>query len=200
MNGLKSGEQPPFAAFGPGDISDFSLNNFKLRLAFHHVFHIFAVSSAVNLCAQGVYGRAFSAVKHTALEGVFIGGLAHLSAERVNFADKVTLACSANRGVAGHIAHPVHIDCEHADRNAEPCGGKTCFNSGVTCAYNNDVIIFCIILHFDLRLQAHINFRLRLIILFEMRIASLKIFLLNGAFSSKIAPFWVKKLIKKLIF
>ena len=200
MNGLKAGEQPPLAAFGLGDISDLGLNNFKLRLAFHHVFHVFAVSSAVNLSAQGMNGRTFSAVKHTALEGVFIRRFSHFAAQGVKLSYKMTLCRAANRGVAGHVAHPVHIDCEHADRNAEPCGGKTCFNSGVTCAYNNDVIIFCIILHFDLRLQAHINFRLRLIILFEMRIASLKIFLLNKAFSSKIAPFWVKKLIKKLIF
>ena len=96
-----------------------------------------------------MYRRTFPAVEHSRLQKACVGGLAHLAAERVKLADKVTLCSAADRWVARTVADGVHVDRKNSGVAAKPGGGKRRFNSGVTCADNGDVIISRKVGHID---------------------------------------------------
>ena len=90
-----------------------------------------------------MHRRAFAAVEHSRLQEALVGGLAHLSAEGVQLADKMTLRGTSDRGVARTVADRVHIDCKDSSVTAEPCGGEGGFDSRVTRADYGYVVTAC---------------------------------------------------------
>jgi hypothetical protein len=72
------------------------------------------------------------------LKGGFICRHTHFASESVYFPYEVTLCGAAYGRVAGHIAHRIKIDTEHYRFLPKPCGGKSRFDSCVTCADDGD--------------------------------------------------------------
>ena len=86
---------------------DLVLHEKQVFLPLKRVLHILSVFNAVGLCTQRVHCRTLAAVEHAVLDAGFIRGLCHLAAEGVELAHEMALACAANGGVAGHVAHRV---------------------------------------------------------------------------------------------
>ena len=68
----------------------------EIVLQFKCMLHISAVSPSVNLCAQGMNSGTLAAVQHTCLQTALIRRLAHFTAERIDFPDKMSFSCSAD--------------------------------------------------------------------------------------------------------
>ena len=108
------------------------------------MLHVVAVSTAVNLRAQGVHGRTFAEIEDTALQRVAVSRFAHLAAEGVNLPHEMAFGRAADRGIARHIADPVKVDCKN---RSEPSRSERRFNAGVTGADDSDIVVFCKIFH-----------------------------------------------------
>jgi hypothetical protein len=85
---------------------------------------------------------AFSGVEHAGLNERIICRQTHLTAQRIHLADQVSLAGSANGGVAGHEGNTVQIQGKKKDGAADPgaCEGRLA--AGVSCSDDNDIKLF----------------------------------------------------------
>ena len=88
-------------------IDDLRLPQQQIFLRFKRVLHHALIAPPVGLRAQRPDGGALAAVEHAVLDAGFIRGLCHLAAEGVELAHEMALACAADGGVAGHVAHRV---------------------------------------------------------------------------------------------
>ena len=100
---------------------DFSLMDVKVGGLFQRVLHPDMVSLAVGLYPQAVYGRAFAAVEHPALQVGRIGGKAHQAAQCIDLTHKMPLGRAADGRVAGHIADEIQRQREHRRPCPQPC-------------------------------------------------------------------------------
>ena len=87
-----------------------------------------------------MYRRALASVEHTVLYARLIRSLAHLAAESVKLTHEVSLARTADGGVARHIADGIQVDGKANRFAAEPRSRQGCFDPGVSCANDADVI------------------------------------------------------------
>ncbi len=133
---------------------DAGLAHLQVGGAFEHPLAAGSISGLVGLRASSANGRAFARVEKAELNSSFVGRQAHLAAERVDLADQVSLADAADRGIARHLAYMVEVECEHQGVRAHPGGGQCSFNTGVTGADNDDVVV-----HFEMRLWSARDFR-----------------------------------------
>ena len=79
----------------------------QIGLFFQQQLHMLLVLPTVGLGTQRVYRRPFATVEHAVLYAAGIGGLTHFSAQSIQLPYQMSLACAANGGVTGHIAHGI---------------------------------------------------------------------------------------------
>ena len=137
---LQMGGQQEGAVLSPLDGGDLRLPQMKVGRFLQHRLHIGGIVAAVDLSAEGMHRRAFAAVEHTALQEGGVRRLSHLAAESVDLTHQVTLSGAADGGIAGHIAHPVHINGKYDGVAPQSGGGKSCLDAGVTGADDRHVI------------------------------------------------------------
>ncbi len=107
---------------------------------FQRVLHPDVVALAVGLHPQAVYGRAFAAVEHPALQVGRIRSNAHQPAQCIDLPDKMSLGRAADGRVAGHIADKIQRQCKHRRLCPDLCRRMGRFNPRVPRANDNDVI------------------------------------------------------------
>ena len=73
------------------------------------------------------------------MEGGGIGNQSHLSAQRIDLPDDLSLGNSAHRRVAAHLGKTVQIRREKENGRAHPRRGKRRFAAGVSAANHNHV-------------------------------------------------------------
>ena len=86
---------------------DLTLVDIEVGGLFQRVFHPDMVAFAVGLHAQAVYGGAFAAVQHPALQVGGVRGNAHQPAQGIDLADEMALGRAADGRIAGHIADKI---------------------------------------------------------------------------------------------
>ena len=72
-----------------------------------------AIKVSVGLRAQRANGGTLSCVEHPELNARGVDHLRHLTAERIDLADEMTLRNSADRRIAGHLADTLQIARDH---------------------------------------------------------------------------------------
>ena len=123
------------------DGNDFRLMDGKAGRQLQRVLHIFVVSLAVGLDAQGVDGRALALVQHPALQISSIRRQAHHTAKSVQFTHQRTFCSSTDAGVAGHIADGIQTHGKDCRLCPQRGGGVGCLNAGMARTNDDDVII-----------------------------------------------------------
>ena len=105
----------------------------------------------VRLPSQRADGGAFAGVEHADLQKVGVGGDAHLTAERVYLAHKMSLGGAADRGIARHKGD--RVQRQRDDEGLVSCArkGEARLNSGVSRTDNYRVINCVELLHCHLR-------------------------------------------------
>ena len=116
----------------------------QVKLALNNGFHQGMVSVFVILGSGRVNRRTFFGIQCSVLDGGLICDSGHFSADRINFLDKLTFGHSANGRAAWHGRNLIQINCQKQNRAAHSCCSQSRFTSGVSCPYNNNIVVFCI--------------------------------------------------------
>lgn len=72
----------------------------------------------------------------------FIGDSAHLAAQGVDLLDQLPLGQSADSRIARHERYRIQINIKKQGPAAHARCRQGCFASGMTAAYNDDIVIF----------------------------------------------------------
>ena len=140
--------QAPKTVLALDNICNFALAQVQIVLPLQRVLHPSGIGAPVNLCPQGVHRRAFAQVQHSRLKRVAIRRLAHFAAQCVDLSHQVTFRGAADGGIAGHIAHPVHIDGKHSGAAPQPCRCQSGLDPGMAGADHRHIVCFCKIFHY----------------------------------------------------
>ena len=100
---------------------DLALVDVEVGGLLQRVLHPDVVALAVCLHAQTVYGGAFAAVEHPALQVGGVCGQTHQPAERIDLPHKMPLGCAADGRVARHIADEIQRQRKHRGPCPQPC-------------------------------------------------------------------------------
>ena len=98
----------------------------------------------VALGTRTPHGGTLGAVEHAELDGGGIGDDAHLSAQRVDFTNNLSLGYPADGRVATHLGDFVHVHGDEQRRGAHVgrgCGGLA---SGMATSHHHNVVFHCI--------------------------------------------------------
>ena len=103
-----------FAAIAQPDAGDAVIPDQQLiRLPFDHAeigglpdrgLHPRGVKFSVGLGARSANRRTLAAIEHAKLDAAGVGDPAHQTVQRIDLTDQMTLAETADRGIAGHRA------------------------------------------------------------------------------------------------
>ena len=119
-----------------------------IRLAFDHAeiggladrgLHRGGVKLAVGLGARSADGRTLAAVQHPELDAAGIGDPAHQAVQGVDLADQMTLAETADGGIAGHRADGRKAVGHQRGLRAHPRSRARGLAAGVAAADDDDV-------------------------------------------------------------
>ena len=122
-------------------LRDLSLTERQTGLQLKCVLHHLLVFLTIRLRPQRPDGGTLAAVEHTVLDAGFVGGLCHLAAQRVQLADKVSLAGAADGGVAGHIAHGFQTDRQADGVHTHACRRQRCLDTRVAGSDHGNVVV-----------------------------------------------------------
>ena len=100
---------------------DLALVDVEVGGLLQRVLHPDVVALAVCLHAQTVYGGAFAAVEHPALQVGGVCGQTHQPAERIDLPHKMPLGRAADGRVARHIADEIQRQRKHRGPCPQPC-------------------------------------------------------------------------------
>jgi hypothetical protein len=121
-------------------VIDLALNDRQVRCFKDRLLHCRRIELSIGLRPRASHRRSLASVEHPELNAAKIGDAAHQSVERINLAHQMTLAQTANRGVATHCADRRGRMRDKCRRRAQArCGGRR-FGPGVAAADNNDII------------------------------------------------------------
>jgi hypothetical protein len=118
------------------------LPNVQARLRFEHLAHLDAVKLLVALCARTPHSRTARGIEQTELDANRIGDLAHDAAERVDFANKVTLGHTADGRIAAHLRDQVEVHGDDGGLQAHAGGSHGGFATGMARAHDHDIVLF----------------------------------------------------------
>ena len=123
-------------------IRNFRLLDLQVGLRLQHLTHLQAVGLLVTLGPRRPHRRTARSVKQTELDADRIGNFAHDPAQRVHFADQVSLGNAAHGGIAGHLGD--EIDVKRVQRRLQPHarGRHGGFAPGVSRAHDNHIELF----------------------------------------------------------
>src|SRR5581483_10545208 len=95
------------------------------------------IEFAIGLGAWAAHRRTLAPIEHTKLDTAGVGDAAHQAVERVDFADKVALAQTADRRIAGHRADRREAMGHQRRSRAHSRSRAGCLAAGVA-AHNDD--------------------------------------------------------------
>ncbi len=128
-------------------IRDFGLLDFQIRLRFEHFAHLQAIGLLIALGTRRPDGGAARSIEETELDADGVGDLAHDAAERVDFADEMSLGDAADGGIAGHLGDEIDVQCVKGSLQAHAGGSHGGLASGMTGADHDHVEMFVKRLH-----------------------------------------------------
>ena len=124
-----------------------------IRLAFDHAeigglpdrgLHGGGVKLAVRLGPRSADCRALAAVQHPELDAAGIGDAAHQAIQGIDLADQMTLAETADGGIAGHGADGRETMGHQGSLRAHPRSRARGFAAGMAAADDDDVEGVCL--------------------------------------------------------
>ena len=107
------------------------------------LLHMKAIELAVCLRARSLNSRTLRTVEHAELDASPIDHAPHQSIERIDLADEMPLAKTADRGVTGHLADGLELMRNERGTRTHAGGGRGCFATRVPTSHNNNVERSC---------------------------------------------------------
>ena len=113
--------------------------NGQIGLLGQRGLHGLSVKPAVALGARAAHGGPLGPVEQAELNARGIGHTAHQPVERIDFADQMALAESANRRIAGHFANGFDTVGQEQGTRAKARGRRRSLTARVPAPDNNDI-------------------------------------------------------------
>src|SRR3989338_3349831 len=135
------GLNPPHKTVVHKNFDNLVLPQRQIPLILDDVFHIKPVELTVGLATRRPYGLPLGGIKLPELNGGFIGGLAHLSAERIDFFNKLALTDAADGGITAHLTYGLKLHRDKKGLATHPACRKRRLNAGMAAADNNAIVI-----------------------------------------------------------
>ncbi len=126
-------------AVDDGQIVGLALDDGEVGRLADRRLHGGRVELAVGLGARTADGRTLAAVEQAKLDAALVGDAAHEAVERIDLADEVALAKTADGGVAGHRADGRELVGQQRRARAHARGRGRGLTAGVAAANDDDV-------------------------------------------------------------
>ena len=123
------------------DIIDFALDHVQVGLGSDRSLHGVAIELAIRLGARAADGRALAAVKHPELNAGLVGNASHQTVQRIDLANEVALAKTADCRIAAHLANGGEPVGDERCRDSQACRCGRSFTAGVASSNDDDGII-----------------------------------------------------------
>lgn len=123
-------------------IRHFRLLDFQIRLRVEHLAHLQPIGLLVALRARRPDRWSARRVQQAKLNSDGVSHFAHDAAQRIDFADQMSLGYATHRWVARHLRDQVDIQRVERRLEAHACGGHRGLASGMAGADNNYVELF----------------------------------------------------------
>ena len=130
------------------------------------------IKRLILLSAKRKYGRPFCRIERFDLQKRLVRRKPHLSAERVDFFDEMSLCRTTYGRITRHKRNGAEIEAQHQSFFIQSCACKRGFDTCVSAAYDNDVKFFHIMFYSVCRLNKRrfiVVFRIKLYIRFITR-------------------------------
>ncbi len=111
----------------------------QIGLIFQSTADGLLVQNAVGLGAGGADGGAFRCVEDAELDAGFVGRRCHGAAQRIDLANQMALADTADRRIAAHRPERVEVVRQQQCVRTRPGCGKRGLGAGVTAADDDDI-------------------------------------------------------------
>jgi hypothetical protein len=95
---------------------------------------------AVALGARTPHGWTLASVQHAKLDHAFIGNDPGVSAKCIYFPDDLAFGYTAHGRIAAHLGDRLHIHGDKKDSGTQVGGSSGGFTTGMSGAYNDDII------------------------------------------------------------
>src|SRR6266496_3992676 len=106
---------------------------------FQNPAHLKSVEGAIRLSSRRLNRGTTRAIEQAKLDARPVDDASHDSAERVDFANQVSLGDAANCRVTGHLADQIKIDRYQRGPRAQTGSGRGCLATCVASSYNKDI-------------------------------------------------------------
>ncbi len=120
---------------------DARLPHLQIRRSLEHALAARAIRGLVGLRTPRTHGGSLARIQKSKLDSGLVGRQAHLAAERVNLADQVALADTADRRVARHLADMVEVEREHQRARTHPGRSQRGFDTGMAGTDDDNVVV-----------------------------------------------------------
>ena len=124
------------------NIHDLSLHETEIRRCLKRVLHYILIFLAIRLNSLGMHRRALAEIERAGLECDQVCRASHLTAERVDLVDEMTLARAADRGIAGHIRDRFKRHREEHRVRTRSRRRESRLDSRVSCTYYDNICNF----------------------------------------------------------
>ncbi|KVK42687.1 hypothetical protein L905_04285 [Agrobacterium sp. TS43] len=121
------------------NIESIAFNNRQIFNRIDLTLHGFAVEPPVGLSARTTDGRSLFAIEHAELDSRCVGNPTHQTIQRIDLANEVSLAQTADGRIAGHDANRLTLMGNKGGFCTMPCSGSSGFAARVATANNNDI-------------------------------------------------------------
>jgi len=124
------------AAFRKQQASNQTLAKAEVWGSFKGAPHLDAIKGTIRLCSRGAHRRATGSIQQAKLNSGSIDYSSHDPTERIYLANQMTLADSANRGIAGHLPDKIEVKSKQRRVGSKPGRRRSGFAAGVAGAYD----------------------------------------------------------------
>ena len=119
---------------------DLRLTNQKMWLILEALPHLIGIGFFIRLCTQTVYRRSLRLIQHLRLQEGLIDDFSHLTAERIQLTNEMTLRAAANMRITWHESDAVGAHRKYHSLQSETCGRKSCLTSGMARPDDDHII------------------------------------------------------------
>ncbi len=117
----------------------FARYHFEVTLRGQHALNSRTEQHPVRLDARSPDRAPLRAIEHAIMDCRSIGGAAHQPIERIDLADQMALADSADRRVAAHRPNCLEVESHQGRARAHPGSNGRSLDPGVPAANNDDI-------------------------------------------------------------
>jgi hypothetical protein len=110
-------------------------------LEFDAMLHFELIGFFVSLSTRAVHGSTLAGVEHAKVDARMINDAPHFAAERVNFANDLSLGDATDRRITAHLSDGIAVHREQRSAGAHASSRKSRFNAGVTSANHDNVVV-----------------------------------------------------------